>query len=646
MRSTIARAVLGALVLALAAFAARAATSGGPAAPMQFGLPALDRADFNRLAAQAASPLVWLEDRNGNGLVEADELAAAGAGQTLAKYVVGGKLTPAFAAEYKQLVELRRRESVLRELDYARPTLVTTDFSGASPADRALVKELVAVSEMVEELYLRQTGGYHHLKAKGVDAAGRTLMWRNHGPWCSGPLSVGNPHCNAVPTFPPQRSEAYPEDLPNDESMCRLLQSQPNAKDLLAPFTVVRREGAAYAAKPLTAAWGAPMKAVAKRLRAAAAIAAKDPQEQPLAKYLIAAALGFDTNDWSQADEAWAAMNAQNSKWYLRVAPDEVYFDPCQQKAGFAVALAKINQGSLVWQERLSKIRTEMEQRIAALIGPPYAARDVKFHMPDFIDVVLNSGDARHPIGGTIGQSLPNWGKVVQEGRGRTVVMANLYTDPDSRRISEAQARELLSPATMAHYSPEHEIFLMGIILHEATHNFGPFTDYQVAGKGSKQTFPGGLASTLEEMKAQVGGMWYLQLLKAKGLLTEERVRQAYVDEISWAFGHISRGMFTPSGNVQPYSQLAAVIVGSCMRDGALTFKDGQFTIDFAKLPVTVEKLLQRVGRIKATGDVAGGHALVDEFVKGKGHALVMQDHVTKVLAKYPKATFRYDVRY
>ena len=38
----------------------------------------------------------------------------------------------------------------------------------------------------------------------------------------------------------------------------------------------------------------------------------------------------------------------------------------------------------------------------------------------------------RTPLGATIGQSLPNWGPVANEGRGRTVAMVNFYSDPDS----------------------------------------------------------------------------------------------------------------------------------------------------------------------------------------------------------------------
>ena len=78
-----------------------------------------------------------------------------------------------------------------------------------------------------------------------------------------------------------------------------------------------------------------------------------------------------------------------------------------------------------------------------------YAAREVGFQLPDFIQVVLNAGDSRSAIGATIGQSLPNFGKVAEESRGRTVVMSNLYTDADS--LAAAAEKDALLLDSAAH---------------------------------------------------------------------------------------------------------------------------------------------------------------------------------------------------
>jgi hypothetical protein len=110
-------------------------------------------------------------------------------------------------------------------------------------------------------------------------------------------------------------------------------------------------------------------------------------------------------------------MNAQNSRWYLRVAPDEVLADPCNVKAQFHLDLARIDQGSVRWQSKLTPLEQDMERALAGLIGAPYVARKVTFHLPDFIQVVFNAGDDRQPVGAVAGESLPNWGKVETQGR-------------------------------------------------------------------------------------------------------------------------------------------------------------------------------------------------------------------------------------
>ncbi len=614
----------------------------------QFGVPALTRADFNRVAVLQDRPLFWLEDTNKDGLINPDELVAATHDNAIKRFVKRGKFTPMFVKAYLGLVEHRRKEAVARELNGGRPTMVHNDLSGANPVDRAVLKELLAASRIIEGLYARQTGAAaFHKEMKKADPASRYLFWRNHGPGCNSPETAGDKLCSALPSFPERRSEAYPTDAPQDDAMCKKLQAHKDAKALLNPFTVVRKgKGGALRAVPYNKVWGKEMAKVAKRLKAAAKAVARDPKEKAFHRYLLEAAKGFETNYWEDADEAWAAMNSQNSRWYLRIGPDEVYFDPCQQKAGFHVALALIDQASLKWQRKLTPIRKEMEEALARQIGKPYKARDVRFHMPDFIKVVLNAGDSRHPLGATIGQSLPNWGKVAREGRGRTVVMSNLYTDADSKRVARAKAKALLSAKTMKHFTSEAEPFLVNIILHEACHNFGPHSDYRIKGKAPKEIFGGKLASIMEELKAQTGALWFLGFLKEKGLITQAQLLQSYTQAITWAFGHISRGMTTPSGNVRVYSQLAAVQLGFFVKEKAITYKKGKFTLHFKKLDKSINKLMKIVGQMKATGDKAGATALIDNYVKGAGKKLVRMKRISKEVLKHPKASFRYSVVY
>ena len=74
------------------------------------------------------------------------------------------------------------------------------------------------------------------------------------------------------------------------------------------------------------------------------------------------------------------------------------------------MSFARINPDGLEWQKKLEPRKAEMEAALAKLAGPPYEARSVTFHLPDFIDIVLNAGEARNPLGAAIGESLPNFG--------------------------------------------------------------------------------------------------------------------------------------------------------------------------------------------------------------------------------------------
>ena len=640
------------------------ACTGGPGRDRH---DAVGRHEFNRAAVRLNLPLLWAADGDGSGAVSPDEVVSLLFYGGDRDWVADGRFTPEFEDAYDRIVletaqpggdeshleagERERRRLVREDLDFGIATLVDNDLTGLPDDHKIFVRHMLEATELIDQLYARQIGA--EALADLVprdDPASHSLFRRNWGPKGAAPMTELNPACSAIPGSPTPSVDPYPASIQADEGFCEILGSLPNASELLAPFTVVREVGGEPAAVPVTDAYPVLMGAVADKLRAAAD-GLTDPAEDALRTYLRAAAQSFTDNDWQPADEAWAAMNAHNSRWYLRVAPDEVYWEPCSQKAGFHLTLALINPGSLSWQERLTPIRQGMENALATMVGPPYEAREVSFHLPDFIDLVINGGDDRDPLGATIGQSLPNWGPVANEGRGRTVAMTNLYTDADSAAIRRAQAESLLDAATMAHYTDGPEAGLLGTILHEATHNLGPAHEYEVDGKTDSAVFGGGLASTLEELKAQTGALWYLQMLEEKGLISEDLVRESYVDGLVWAFGHISRGMYTATGQRKAYSQLAAIQVGLLLEDGALVFDPeaaatngsdhGAFHVDFERMPAAIDRMMELVAGIKARGDRKLAETLAEQMVDGD---VVPQELITERLLRQPKASFVYSV--
>src|SRR6185295_15198320 len=78
-----------------------------------------------------------------------------------------------------------------------------------------------------------------------------------------------------------------------------------------------------FKAVPYNESYKDDMQLVAGELDAAGGALGAD--EAAFKAYLAAAAQGFRTNNWEPADRAWVAMSAENSRWYARIAPDEVY---------------------------------------------------------------------------------------------------------------------------------------------------------------------------------------------------------------------------------------------------------------------------------------------------------------------------------
>ncbi|MBK8014569.1 MAG: hypothetical protein IPK13_24865 [Deltaproteobacteria bacterium] len=668
------------------------------------------RLDFNQTATLLNVPIFWREDANENGILEPAELAVIwGFGTPRAVFVAGDHFTPEFASAYAAIeaklasnarddngrtdadaahananakanatddaavakatanaadakatgdhasadVETERRQLVEQELNQGRTTLVYSDFQDASPEDKRIVRAVLEAAAIIERIFARQNG-VTELGAQipPDDLSSRMLFFRNQGPWCVAPKTESSPRCNALSTFPAKRSGLYPLALQEDSKFCEALAGRKNADALFDPFVVVEQRGDDLVPVPYTEAYAADMKAVSDKLIEASQ--ATGDGEEAFHAYLVAAAQAFLDNNWPSADEAWAAMSATNSKWYLRIGPDEVYFEPCSRKGGFHVSFARINRDSLKWQEKLDPSKSDMEAAITMAAGRPYKARKVDFKLPDFIDIIVNAGDSRAAHGGTIGQSLPNWGPVANEGRGRTVAMTNLYTDHDSLSALKEQAASLLCEATMATFTTDPEPQLLSTVLHEAAHNLGPSHQYKVAGKTASQIFGGPLASTLEELKAQTAALFFIDWLRGRQLIDETMAIQAHTRDLVWAFGHIAQGMYTATHEPKNYSQLAAIQLGFLSTQGAIEWKakataangtdPGCFEIRREKFAGAVKQMMSVVGGIKARGDKRKAKSLIDQFVDTKGTHAQRMNVIRERWLRSPKSSFVYTV--
>ena len=639
-------------------------------------LDGVSRADFNRLAAELALPIFWTQDINKDGVLDPGELAVYWGlvpGAALSDYVKDGAFT-AKSQDAADAISKRakgganasadakdraRRDAVVKELSQGRVTLVATDLSSAPPEEKKFVGFITRAAELIEKLYAKQEGTLD-LRAKigADDTASRSMFFRNQGPKCEAPQTQSDPACSAIPDAPKGKlSGLYPATILDKPKFCDdLTKKDTKDKVLMDPFTVVALDGDkkdAFKAVPYHDAFKAEVEEISRMLGSAAdALGSKEPA---LKAYLLATAQSFVTDKWWPADEAWAKMDAKNSKYYIRVAADEVYREPCSTKALYHVSFGLINQGSLKWQSTLDPLKMQMEKALADLAGAPYKAREVSFKLPDFVDIALNAGDSRPPSGATIGQSLPNFGPVANEGRGRTVAMTNFYQDPDSIEALKGTTSSLFCKATMTKYTTDPAPQLMSTVLHEAAHNLGPAHQYKVNGKIDREAFGGPLASTLEELKAQTAALFFTDWLVEKKQITNEEAEKAHVRDIVWAFGHISRGMYDEDKHPRNYSHLAAIQLGWLMKNGAVAWKGeemaangkdkGCFEIALDKFPANVKTLMTEVAQIKGKGDKARAETLIKDYVDVTGDKKKVHEVITERVLRSPKPSFVYSIK-
>jgi hypothetical protein len=646
-----------------------------PPAPAPLDTSVVPRLQFNRAVVERGAPLFWIADENKNNALDPVELAVTWGGGPIDAWVKDGAFTEQFRALYTSLGsppattglaadEAARRQAVLAELAQGRPTVLRTVLT--DPIDKDVVGHIEKAARIVERIHARQNGVFGlDAQIPADDTASKAMFFRNQGPICEAPKTEADPNCHALPSKVGKVSGLYPASIQQNPKFCEVLEKRKDADALLAQFVVVQHKPAGTSAGdaaiddlvpvPYHVAYKDDAALVAAELLAAAKVLEARPEEAAFKAYLEAAAKAFGDDSWFEADKAWKAMTATNSKWYLRIGPDEVYFEPCSRKAGFHVSFARINQESLAWQQKLDPVKKEMETALAKFAGAPYRARDVGFELPDFIDIVLNAGDARSAHGATIGQSLPNWGPVAESG-GRTVAMTNLYTDPDSEAAFMEQAASLLCTTTMAKLDPAPRHGTLSTVLHEAAHNLGPAHEYKVKGKTDDQIFGGPLASTLEELKAQTAALYFAGWLVKKGLLPAEDAEKAHIRDVTWAFGHIAQGMTTAAGKPKPYSQLAAIQMGWLLEKGTLKWNatakaangsdDGCFDVDLGTWDASVDGLAKVVLGIKGRGDKALAEKTRDAYVKDGTPWAALRGTIQERWLRAPKASFVYAIEY
>jgi len=513
--------------------------------------------------------------------------------------VLASLLLPAAAADpLPGLAELRRREARFAPVD------LRVDLSRLPQAERAALARLVEASRLMDALFLRQewAGNPALLAELAADRSplGRArldLFLRFKGPWDR--LLHDAPFLPGVPPKPPEGNH-YAAGATKQE-IERWLASLPEAERSAAGgfFTAVRRgPDGRLAAVPYAVEYQGELFRAAALLREAAALTA----DAGLRDFLEKRAAAFLGNDYLESDLAWMRLDGAIEP---TIGPYESYSDGWfGAKAAFEAFVCLRDDAETA---RLARLSGEL-QAIENALPMEERWKNPKIGALAPIRVVnqlFAAGDAMQGVL-TAAFNLPNDERILREHGAKRVMLKNVQ-EAKFEKVLRPVAGAALSRADRARLS--FDAFFVHILLHELVHGLGP---HQIQRNGQTITVRealADLAAAVEEAKADVVGLFAVELLVDRGVLDASLRRTLYPTYLASAFRSVRFGLN------QAHGKGTALQLNWLLDAGAVVVRpDGTFAVDAARMRPAVEGLGREILSIQARGDAAAARALLERL--------------------------------
>lgn len=473
---------------------------------------------------------------------------------------------------------------------YAEVTL-SADLSPLADGDRTAIGHLLAAGEIIDGLFWQQVwGDKAELLAKIDDSAVRRFVEINYGPWDR--LDGDRPFVAGIAARP-AGARFYPEDMSKEEFAAAELPG----KDSL--YTLVRRDAAGQLiVLPYHQAWKAELEAVAGHLREAA----KTASDAGFRHYLELRAQALLSGDYQASDMAW--MDMKTSPIDVVIGPIESYQDALfGTKAAFEAFVLIKDQA---WSARLARFA----QHLPALQrGLPVDER-YRAEMPgsdadlNAYDAIYYGGDANSGAK-TIAINLPN-DEQVQLAKGSRRLQLKNTMQAKFDHILRPIAELLIAEDQLPHIS--FDAFFENVMFHEVAHGLG--IKNTLDGKGTVRQALSELASSYEEGKADILGLYMIGKLGEMGELDPAKLNDNYVTFLAGIFRSVRFGASSAHGqaNMLAFNFLARQ--GAFTRDAA----SGRYRVDFVKMRAAVDALSAKILTLQGDGDHAGAKALLAEL--------------------------------
>jgi hypothetical protein len=484
---------------------------------------------------------------------------------------------------------------------YAEVPLVS-DLSALSSGQKQMLVLMIQASQIMDDLFWRQSFGDGHqqwLAGIGIDTQ-RRFAELNYGPWDR--LDDDKPF---MPGFgaKPLGATFYPGDMTREEF------DASEFEDKTGLYSFVRRDADGnLITVPYHVEYATELARAAGLLRDAADLA----EHAGFAAYLRLRADALTSDDFLASDLAW--MDVKTNPIDLVIGPIETYEDRLfgYRSAYEAYVLVK----DMEWSERLARFAAFLPELQSGIpVDDAYKA-ETPGTDPDLnaYDVIYYAG---HSNAGskTIAINLPNDEKVQLRKGTRRLQLKNAM-QAKFEKILEPIADVLIDESQRQHV--DFDSFFANTMFHEVAHGLG--IKNTIDGKGTVREALLDTASSVEEGKADILGLYMITRLHEAGEMGDIDLRNNYVTFMAGLFRSIRFGASSAHGQANMVRFNFFAEHGAFIRDP----EKGTYKVDFDRMQDAMAALSRLLLTLQGNGDYAGAARLMRE--KGQVGAELQAD--------------------
>ena len=473
--------------------------------------------------------------------------------------------------------------------DYAVVPL-KADLSGFDENGKRMIALLVQAAQVMDDLYWQQSwdGDRAALLQRAPDAGTRDLVALNFGPWDR--LNEDKPLLEGIGPRPPGAT-FYPADMTTQEF------EQAELADKASWYTLLRRDAnGKLVTVPYHVAYKADLERAAGLLREAAKLSA----DASFASYLELRAKALLDDDFLASDLAW--MDMKSNPVDIVIGPIESYEDALfgYKTAYEGIVLVKDQE----WSQRLTRFAQFLPELQRGLPVPDKYKAQMPGSNADLnaYAAVYYGGDAN--VGAkTIAINLPNDEEVqLQKGTRRLQLENVMQAKFDA--IMLPIAKQLVADDQLKHVT--FDAFFQNTMFHEVAHGLG--IKNTLDGKGTVSEALKDQASSFEEGKADVLGLYMVQKLADKGEMDKAKLLDNYVTFLAGIMRSVRFGAADAHAKANMVRFNFFAEQGAFSRDA----QTGRYRVDAEKMRKAIDALSAKLLTIQGDGDYTGAKQLTD----------------------------------